>query len=46
MDFGMPTLIEIKSLEACAALCKELDLRFVELNMNLPEYQKIGRAHV
>lgn len=39
MDFGMPTLIELKSLEACAVLCKELDLQFVELNMNLPEYQ-------
>ena len=39
MQFGMPTLIEIKSLEACAALCRELGLAFVELNMNLPEYQ-------
>lgn len=38
----MPTLIEMKSLEACAALCKELDLQFVELNMNLPEYQVDG----
>ena len=39
MQFGIPTLIEIKSLEACAALCRELGLAFVELNMNLPEYQ-------
>ncbi len=39
MDFGMPTLIELKSLDTCAALCKELDLQFIELNMNLPEYQ-------
>jgi sugar phosphate isomerase/epimerase len=39
MDLGMPTLIELNSLEACAALCRELDLQFVELNMNLPEYQ-------
>lgn len=39
MDFGMPTLIDLKSLEACAVLCKELDLQFVELNMDLPEYQ-------
>ena len=39
MQFGMPTLIEIKSLEACAALCRKLGLAFVELNMNLPEYQ-------
>lgn len=39
MDFGMPTLIEASSLEACACLCRELNLQFVELNMNLPEYQ-------
>ena len=39
MDFGMPTLIELKSLEACVALCKENGLQFVEINMNLPEYQ-------
>lgn len=39
MDFGMPSLTELKNLEACAALCKELGLRFIELNMNLPEYQ-------
>ena len=39
MDFGMSTLIELKSLEACATLCEELDLQFIELNMNLPEYQ-------
>ncbi|MDR3310689.1 MAG: sugar phosphate isomerase/epimerase [Oscillospiraceae bacterium] len=35
----MPTLIETKSAEACAALCRELGFRFIELNMNLPEYQ-------
>lgn len=35
----MPTLIEIKSLEACAETCRELGLDFIELNMNLPEYQ-------
>ena len=39
MDYGIPTLIELKSLEDCAALCKALDFQFVELNMNLPEYQ-------
>ena len=39
MDLGIPTLIELKNLEDCAALCKELGLQFVELNMNLPEYQ-------
>ena len=39
MRFGMPSLIETKSLEECAALCAELQLDFVELNMNLPQYQ-------
>lgn len=38
-DYGMPTLIETKTLEACAALCHELGLQFIELNMNLPQYQ-------
>lgn len=35
----MPTLIETKSLEECTSLCSELGLQFVELNMNLPQYQ-------
>ena len=39
MQFGMPTLIEIKSLESCVSLCRELGLAFVELNMNMQEYQ-------
>jgi len=39
MQFGMPTLIELKSLETCAALCRDLGLAFVEFNMDLPEYQ-------
>ena len=39
MEWGMPTLIEIDTLEECAALCKELGLHFIELNMNLPQYQ-------
>lgn len=39
MDFGMPTLIENKNLEEAIALCKELGLQFVELNMNFPIYQ-------
>ncbi len=36
---GMPTLIELKTFEENAALCAELGLDFVELNMNLPIYQ-------
>ncbi|MBU3098547.1 MULTISPECIES: sugar phosphate isomerase/epimerase family protein [Clostridium] len=39
VDFGMPTLIETNSIESCVKLCKELDLDFIELNMNLPQYQ-------
>lgn len=38
-DFGMPTLIENRTLEDNVALCKELGLSFIELNMNFPEYQ-------
>lgn len=39
MQFGMPTMIETKSIESYALLCHELGLDFVELNMNIPEYQ-------
>lgn len=39
MIFGMPTLIELDSLDETAKLCSELGLDFVELNMNLPQYQ-------
>lgn len=37
--FGMPTLIETKSIDECVTLAKELSLDFIELNMNMPEYQ-------
>lgn len=39
MKYGMPTLIETNSIESCVELCKKLNLDFIELNMNLPEYQ-------
>ena len=39
MQFGMPTLIENRTLEENIALCAGLGLRFIELNMNFPEYQ-------
>lgn len=39
MDLGMPTLIELPEPEDCARLCRELGLQFIELNMNLPQYQ-------
>ena len=38
VDLGMPTLLEASGAEESAALCAELGLHFVELNMNLPEY--------
>lgn len=39
ISFGMPTLIEFPNLEDCASLAYELGLQFIELNMNLPQYQ-------
>ncbi|MEE1306345.1 MAG: TIM barrel protein [Agathobacter sp.] len=39
IEFGMPTLIENRTLEDNIGLCKELGLSFIELNMNFPEYQ-------
>ena len=39
MQFGMPTLIENRTLKENAILCRELGLRFIELNMNFPEYR-------
>ena len=39
IQFGMPTLIENRTLGDNIALCRSLGLRFVELNMNFPEYQ-------
>ena len=42
VDIGMPTLIELPEIEDCAALCSKLGLQFVELNMNLPQYQTVS----
>lgn len=39
MQYGMPTLIELSTLEDTIKLCKKLQLSFIELNMNLPQYQ-------
>ena len=38
-NYGMPTLIETSALEECAVLCAELGLDFIEINMNMPQYQ-------
>ena len=37
MQFGMPTLIENRTLEQNVKLCESLGLNFIELNMNFPE---------
>lgn len=39
MKFGMPTLIEVTTVEETAALCHDLGLHFVELNTNFPLHQ-------
>lgn len=39
MQYGMPTLIENRTLEDNVFLCSSLGLQFIELNMNFPEYQ-------
>lgn len=39
IQFGMPTLVENRTLEDNVGLCSSLGLKFIELNMNFPEYQ-------
>lgn len=39
LRFGMPTLIELDRLEDTMKLCKKLNLDFIELNMNSPQFQ-------
>lgn len=39
MDFGMPYLLEMQSIEECCQLARELGLSFVELNANFPVCQ-------
>lgn len=39
MDFGMPFLLETRSLEEGVELCQTLGLQFIELNMNFPQCQ-------
>lgn len=36
MKLGMPALIEFNTIEENIELCKELELNFIELNMNFP----------
>lgn len=39
MSLGMPTLVELNTIEENVKLCTELGLDFIEINMNLPQYQ-------
>lgn len=39
INYGIPTLIESPDMKSCARLCNKLGLQFVELNMNLPQYE-------
>lgn len=36
--YGMPTMIETRTLSQCAEVCHGLGLDFVELNLNFPQY--------
>ena len=38
MHYGMPTLVECKTLGECALIADELSLGFIEINMSFPEY--------
>ena len=38
MKFGMPTLVECKTLLDCALVAESLKLDFIEINMSFPEY--------
>ena len=38
VKMGMPTMVEMESIEEGAALCRELGLEFLELNINFPQF--------
>jgi sugar phosphate isomerase/epimerase len=38
MKYGAPTMVEMENLSQAAAVCRELDLDFLELNINFPQY--------
>ena len=38
VKLGMPTMVEMQSIEEGAALCRELGLDFLELNINFPQF--------
>ncbi len=35
---GMPTLIELESISDNINLCRELNLDYIEINMNMPRF--------
>lgn len=37
--FGMPTLLELDGIEENVKMCQALGLEFLEINMNVPEFQ-------
>ena len=39
MKFGMPTLVECRDINECAAVAAECGLDFIEVNMSFPQYQ-------
>ena len=39
MFWGIPTLIENDTIDESIRLCKKLGFHFIEINMNLPQYQ-------
>ena len=41
IQFGMPSLVEAKTVEQCAQVCAELGLSFIELNANFPQFQPV-----
>ena len=38
LKFGAPTMVEMETLEQGAKACRDLDLDFLELNINFPQY--------
>jgi len=42
LKYGMPTLIETSGIDECALICHDLNLDFIELSMDLPEYQPMN----
>ena len=38
LKFGAPTMVEMETLEQAAQVCADLNLDFLELNINFPQY--------